>query len=171
MNNELLIVIVPALIALVGVLVTIYFNSRQQRQQSRREDSQAFTAEKRAAYKQLWEELEQTNVSLRTGKLSLDKYDQAVQQVNSFILKQALFLDAEDQRVANQYLEALRQLAGIVEKYADQIPELQTDWASTQRDIPVKALMQFHAEEQAAVSRLDELRNQIIDKCRQVLQH
>jgi hypothetical protein len=169
MSQELLLVVIPALIALVGTLLTLYIMSRQQRQQTQQEIRKPFTTDQQAAYKALWDELESVHILLRTDEAALKRYNDALAQVNAFLMKNALYLDDSDKTLANEYLASLKQMTEIVNKYSDSLPQLARGWASTET-FAFETVKKFEQEEQVVVKHMEETRRKILDKCRRVLQ-
>lgn len=170
MSQDVLLVLIPALIALVGTLITVYISVRQQRQQSHQEGGKPYTADQQAAYKALWDELEEVHVMMRTQSSALLKYNTALSQVNGFILKNAPYLDNDDQRLANQYLDALKRITEIVNAHYTQNPDSQAagDWGKTDT-FAAPAMREFTPEEQAVVKQMEDARQKILDKCRRIL--
>lgn len=79
---ETLKIIVPATIALLGIVVGYYQWKRSQVQ--KRYD--AFVDENRTTYRELWNKLEDVHVKLRTNDVTLESFRNLVTDVNSFIL-------------------------------------------------------------------------------------
>jgi hypothetical protein len=170
MSQELLLVLIPALIALGGTLFTVYFTVRQQRQQQKQDGSKPFTADQQAAYKGLWDKLEEVHVMMRTTDSALLKYNAALSEVNAFVLKNALYLDNDDQKLANQYLDSLKQITEIVNAHYTQNPESEAarTWSITET-MAAPAMREFTPEEQAVIEKMETIRQKILEKCRRVL--
>lgn len=166
--NELLLVIGPALIALLCSLVTVYVTMWLHRRVTRREISKPFMRDRQAAYKALWDNLERVHTLFRTEGVTLDKYDDAFRGVNIFMVENALYLDDDEQEAVNLYLIDLRRLREILNKYDGLIPQLFHECGITAA-IDTRAIQKFHAEEQQAVEDLEKARRQILEKCRFVL--
>ncbi|NJR12966.1 hypothetical protein HC776_03740 [bacterium] len=122
----------------------------------------------RRPIKRLWDLLEEIHLQFRTDESALNKYSTAITQVNSFLIKNALYLDEQDQNLARTYLTSLKALTEIVNKYRDDVPQLAAGWDST-ATFSTSMVQQFQQEEKAVVEALEGTRQQILDKCRRVL--
>lgn len=120
MSESTLQAVIPALIALVGTLLTVLVGLWQWRKQSSLQHSSQFVSDQQAAYKALWEKLEDAHIKLRVDNSSTANYKSFVQDVNSFILKQSLYLEQEDQTLANNYLQQLQDFAQYVQSSDDE---------------------------------------------------
>jgi hypothetical protein len=98
----------PALIALAGTALAVFVGYRQWKKQQDTARTSEFRLERQKTYKQLWEKLEDIHVQLRTQRVDTDEFRSLIRDVNSYILKQGLYLEAGDQRLANQYLSKVR---------------------------------------------------------------
>src|SRR5690348_13101923 len=100
-------VLIPALLALAGTLIATLFVYVQWRVSHRHTTREAYIAKRQAAYNELWDVLEATHVDLRLGKLNAQNFTETVRTLNTFLLKQAPFIDQQDTRLARQYLDTL----------------------------------------------------------------
>src|SRR5690242_6678559 len=116
MSDSTVQAIIPALIALLGTLLTIAVGIWQWRKQTQSQQrSTPFNTDKQAAYKALWENLESSHVKVRVENTNAADYKKIVQDINSFILKQSLYLDEADRTLANTYLSKLQAFANFVQ--------------------------------------------------------
>ncbi len=168
MSQEVLLVLIPALIALGGTLLTLYITMWSQRKQKQHDKGRQFTADQQAAYKSLWSVLEEIHLQFRTDEAALEKYGSAVTLVNSFLIKNAVYLDDEDQTLSHAYLGALKKLTEIVKDYSDEIPQLVHGWASTSV-FSMDMMKLFQEEERVVVEEMEATRKKILDKCRLIL--
>jgi hypothetical protein len=153
--------IVPALIALLGTLLTIAVGIWQWRRQNQAQRPNPFAADKQAAYKGLWDKLEEAHVKIRVENTNTVDYRKAVQDINGFILKQSLYLDEADRILANTYLKNLQAFSDFVQSSANE--SLKETWADTGAFPPeMTGAVRAYQEMEAA-------RNQILERCRKVL--
>jgi hypothetical protein len=161
MSESTLQAIIPALIALVGTLLTILIGVWQWRKQTTAGRTDQFQSDKQAAYKSLWDNLETAHITLRVDNHNPADYQKLVQTVNSFILKHALYLEDQDRLLANTYLKQLQAFAQYVQSSQD--TGLKETWADTGA---------FPPEMTAAIRAyrdMDETRQQILERCRKML--
>src|ERR1041384_1705607 len=112
--EDILKVAIPAAIALIGTIVTVLIGYRQwKRQQEASRYSTVFT-EKQSAYKELWNKLESVHIKLRTGDVSLAEFNNLVREVNSYILKNGLYIEEKDRQLSSQYLKAVFKMKEII---------------------------------------------------------
>ncbi|MBZ0290569.1 MAG: hypothetical protein K8I30_23295 [Anaerolineae bacterium] len=161
MSDSTIQAIVPALIALLGTLLTIAVGVWQWRRQNQAQRADPFKADKQAAYKALWDKLEDAHVKIRVENTDTADYKKVVQDINGFMLKQALYLDEADRILANTYLKNLQAFSDFVQSSANE--SLKETWADTGAFPPemtnaVRAYQQMEAA-----------RNQILERCRKVL--
>ena len=105
---------VATLIALVGSVLAILVGYRQWKRQQQTTREGEFRSQKQQTYKELWEKLEDVHIRLRTGVVSSDEFRSLIRDVNSYILKRGLYLEKEDQQLANQYLSKVREFTDLV---------------------------------------------------------
>jgi len=112
--NDILKNAIPALIALVGTVLAILIGYRQWKRQQDAARVSEFRTEKQKTYKELWEKLEDVHVRLRTGSVEGGEFHSLVRDVNSYILKRGLYLEGDDQALANQYLSKVCEFTSLV---------------------------------------------------------
>jgi hypothetical protein len=161
MSDSTIQAIVPALIALLGTLLTIAVGIWQWRKQNQTQHAKPFAADKQAAYKALWEKLEDAHVKIRVENTNPADYKKAVQDINGFILKQSLYLDESDRALANTYLSKLQEFSNFVQSSENE--SLKETWADTGAFPPeMTNAVRAYQEMEAA-------RNQILERCRKIL--
>lgn len=162
MSESTINAIVPAIIALIGTLLTIYVGFWQWRKQTRIQQTSPFVSEKQTAYKGLWERLEAVHVKMRVEILDPAETKKLLQETNDFILKQSLYLDAADYALANDYLKKLQQFTDLVKEGND--PKLKQDWEITGPIAPeIPQTLNLYRE-------LEQIRTELLEKCRSVVQ-
>src|SRR5713101_4705205 len=112
--NDILKNAIPALIALVGTVLALLIGYRQWKRQQDTSRVGEFRTQKQQTYKELWEKLEDVHVRLRTEVVGSDEFSFLIRDVNSYILKRGLYLENDDQALANQYLSKVRQFTNLV---------------------------------------------------------
>lgn len=105
---------VPAFIALLGTVLAVLIGYRQWKRQQDTTRAGEFTSRKQQSYKELWEKLENVHIRLRTEAVGSEEFRSLVRDVNSFILKQDLYLEKDDQQLANRYLSKVREFTELV---------------------------------------------------------
>ena len=112
--NDVLKNAVPALVALVGTVLAILIGYRQWKRQQDATLRSEFRTQKQHTYRELWEKLEDVHVRLRTELVGNDEFNSLVRDVNSYILKHGLYLENDDQALANRYLSKVREFTSLV---------------------------------------------------------
>lgn len=158
-------IVLPALIALIGTIIAIVAGYRQWKRQQASSREESFFAEKRTAYKGLWEKLEEVHITLRTEEVSRSDFNQLVLGVNSYILKHALFLDEKDQDLSNQYLQAVRRLKEAIAASNDERAE---EAMSTSMAIP-RDVIDDAQDIRAKADEVDLIRNSILERIRNII--
>jgi hypothetical protein len=108
--NDIAKVALPATIALLGTLGGLFFAYRQSRRRFREEAESAFNAEKRAAYKTLWERLEDAHAYARSLSVERPRFDTMIREVNLQMLRTEVYLAADERDLVNRYLQHLVKL-------------------------------------------------------------
>ncbi len=165
MSEDTLNAIVPALIALAGTLITVYIGIWQWRSTRNTERSQRYSQQQQDSYRGLWEKLEAVHIQLRVDRVDSDQHTKLVQDVNSYILKNAIYLDDADHTAANQYLKVLRDYEQLIREMGDD--EMGEAWEIT-ASIPTNTVEHVQKFKQTSET-LDHYRQQILEKCRKVL--
>jgi hypothetical protein len=153
-------VLIPALIGLIGTLLTILVGVWQWRKQQQQTRTVAFTSERQTAYTTLWEKLEAVHVRLRTSAGDEAIIRPLVQDVNAFILQHRLHLDSQDHQLANEYLNALQAYDQAIRAQSD--PALKADWEDTRPMPPVTGILETHQQ-------VEKLRSQLLNRYQTVV--
>jgi hypothetical protein len=156
---------VPALIALVGTLVAIFIGYRQWKSQRDQTRSQKFQEGRELAYKQLWEKLEEVHLKVRSDSVGKRDFDELVQEVNAYLLKNSLYVAKADRKLATEYLDAVWKLSQLVAKSKDK--RIQSEWAKT-GPLPADALDEYR-ELQTAWKIAEESRDKAVARFQNVL--
>jgi hypothetical protein len=139
---------------------------RQWRRQQETTRFSTFVIEKQSAYKGLWEKLEDVHIKVRTEEVSQAEFNVLLREVNSYILRHALYLNDEDQVLSNEYLRMVFRFKEVLMNSVP--PEAQEYFFLT-----VEALPQSLAHEATELRSLgretDRIRKSIISRCRDVI--
>jgi hypothetical protein len=136
--------LIPALIALIGTLLTILVGVWQWRKQQQQARTASFNSDRQTAYKTLWEKVEAVHIKLRTSAGDEAAIRSLVQDVNGFILQNRLHLEAQDHQLANEYLKALQTYDQAIRTQSD--PALKADWEDTRPMPPVTGILEVHQQ-------------------------
>lgn len=112
--NEALKSLLPAIVALIGTLVVALLGYRQWKRGQDSARSAEFRSEKQKVYKELWERIENIHVRLRTLSIDAQQFNSFLTEVNSYVLRNELFLEKDLQRLVNDYLKKLREFTVLV---------------------------------------------------------
>lgn len=112
--SEELKVLVPAVLALVGTAITVYFGYRQWKGQQKSTVETPLRASRQQAYEELWQKLEEVHILLRTETVDDESFQKLRLAVNSQILKSSLYLDEIDRELANEYIQTVRRYVQLL---------------------------------------------------------
>jgi len=163
--TDILKVVVPATIALIGTILTIWFGYHQWKRQQDAARSGTYVTEKQSAYKELWVMLENVHIKLRTDEVSQQEFRILVLEVNSYILRQSLYLDDYDRELSNQYLKAVRRMKEAVLEFGDEESEFE---AVTTGAMPAEVIT-FAKEYRESVRQVDQLRGKLVERFRTIV--
>ena len=114
-----MIIAVPALITLVGTLITVLIGYRQWHQRRDTEGSRDFQNERRIAYKQLWDFLAEVKFKMLAGVKDRKEIDNLLSKTIALIRKHSAYIEHEDGVVAIQYLEDFYEFRQLIPNIAD----------------------------------------------------
>jgi hypothetical protein len=153
--NEYLKILLPVLVALVVASLAY----RQWKKQPEKTLKAEYLKNKQLVYKELWEKLEDIHVRLRTEIMGKPEFRNSIIEINSYILRNQIFLEDTDQEQTNEYLKTIYELAKVIKasgyeeiegttsetldntpvskKDAPHYEEIEEDWAQTARNMPI----------------------------------
>jgi len=132
--TELLKVMVPAILALIGTLVTVLIGYKQWKRQQETTWQGKFQSDRQVAYQLLWELVTGVENNIRDSRVpDRARLDLRLMEVNRFILENSLHIDNADGTAAIQYLQDYYEL-GTLNQVASSGYVRQT-WLST-NEIP-----------------------------------
>ncbi len=156
---------VPALIALAGTVLALLLGYRQWKRQQDTSRENEFRTQRQQTYIQLWEKLEDVHVRLRTEVVGGDEFRVLVRDVNSYLLKRSLFLEDDDQALANRYLSKVREFAELVA--ACDSEDLKRAFSDTEAIPP--AVVRFARESGEVQAEVNRIREELLVRYRGVL--
>jgi len=90
--------------------------------------------EKQNIYKELWNKIEEIHITLRADKINNVEFDKLRTILNSYILKNSLFIDEKDQQLSNNYLKEVYRFAEHLRQ--SNIPDAEIEWNVTGPVLP-----------------------------------
>jgi hypothetical protein len=163
--SDILKIAIPATIAFIGTLITVTLGYRQWKRQQDASRSATYLTEKQTAYKDLWRKLEDVHLKLRTDDVTEPDFRALVLDVNSYIIRNSLYLDDQDRESSNQYLRAVRRMKELVVLSGDQeVQDAMTDSLL----IPPRVTSDAR-ELGACVREVDSLRAMLIERFRKMV--
>jgi hypothetical protein len=151
--------ILTSLIGLAGTLSVAYFGYRQWRAGQRTSSRSELLASRRQIYQELWKMVETVHTDLRADPTKhLASLKHHVAQINSYILKNEIYLANGDHALVDSYLQALGEMV---------------NWIQREGDSATKAAMSDTAEiprDALAVARAYGLRDKLKARIRKVLE-
>jgi len=163
--NDYLKVAVPAFIGLIGTLLAIYFGYRQWKRQRSADRYEKGHQDRQLAYKDLMQQIEDVHIKLRVDQVTRNQFQQMLTGINSFLLKNALYIDQSDQKLVDDYLSHTYRFMKLVAGSGDQ--QLKQDWAKTAE--PSADTLQGAKELQSARTEVERLRNALLKKGKAVV--
>jgi hypothetical protein len=163
--NDALKTVIPSLIALTGTVAVALVGYRQWKRQQDTSRESDYRTQRQQTYKELWEKLEDIHVRLRTEEVGGDEFSSLVRDVNSFILKRGLYLERDDQDLANCYLSKVREFTDLVRACGS--PEAKISMSKTETLPP--PVVQFAQESGRIQGEVNELREQLLVRYRKAL--
>lgn len=120
---------VAALIALLGTLTVAFIGFYQWRKKRLDDDASATRQPRRKAYQDLWVRLEEINIKLRESASNPSLFS-LLKEVNEFFLRNSLWFKDGEQKLINEYVNALDRLrVAVYEKgSADVVHAYQRTW-------------------------------------------
>jgi hypothetical protein len=128
-NEQIMKVLVPALLALFGTGFGLWLGQRRWSTELRMKKRRAFDARRYAAYEELWRIVESAHITIRTGRPETSEVHQLSEQVNAFRLQNAIFLEPLDSELSNRYFNSVVRLAKAIAESGSR--ELQERFALT----------------------------------------
>jgi hypothetical protein len=111
-------ILLPALIGLLGTLIVALLGYRQWRRKHALERAGSVIPEKQAAYKTIWNKLEDVHLFVRSEPYNRERFLELVRIVNIEMMRSGLLLEGGEKALVNDYLQALEALAMTLESDA-----------------------------------------------------
>ncbi len=114
MYDELAKAAVPALVGLLGTLFGLWVGQSRWSSELRLKKRRAFDAKRHVAYEELWIIVENGHITLRVDVSEVAEVRKLEQHINSFRMRNAIYLDAEDSVLAGTYFSTVVKLATAI---------------------------------------------------------
>ena len=99
---------------MLSAAVTLTVAGLGYRQWKKGARSGAYLADREAAYKSVWQALEDLHLYVRTNAFEAEAFDRLVRAANAQMIRSGLHLDEADQVAARRYMESLKQLGTLL---------------------------------------------------------
>jgi hypothetical protein len=97
----------------IGAVVALTVAGLGYLQWRRTKRSGRYIEDREAAYKAVWQALEEIHLYVRTGDFDAPTFDELMKKANTLLIQQGLYISDEDKDRAGGYIAALREL-GLV---------------------------------------------------------
>lgn len=157
--------ILAAFIALAGTIIAALIGFRQWKKQQDASRLAAFQTERRHVYKELWDMLEEMHLNMRSDEMGREEFTSRITRVNSFVLKNSLYIDKKDSQLATQYINSVFELSKLIKRSRDK--RAKRDWDITS-ELPPDTLAEADTIK-AAWNTVNEHRDRVVAKFQRVL--
>jgi ABC-type multidrug transport system fused ATPase/permease subunit len=148
----------PAVLGLVGTIITVLVTVYLARRQARRTRQQQYGDKSSTVYDELWERLEGIHIAIRTERFDEERLSDRLRELNSFILAKSIYLDDEDRALANDYIHKVKRFGDTVQLHGrDQDKQRLNETGAMNPD----AIRDVLAQEEAAMSVRERIRTKI----------
>ena len=127
--------------------------------------SQKFQEDRELAYKQLWEKLEDVHLKVCTDLVGKSEFDELVQDVNAYVLKNSLYVEKADSKLTAEYLDSVWKVSQLVAKSKNK--RIKNEWSIT-GPLPADALDEYK-ELQTAWKVVEELCDKVVARFQSIL--
>lgn len=93
------------------------------------------------------------------------EFDGLVKDVNVYILKNSLYIEKTDQKLAKEYLDSVWAVSQLIAKSKDK--RVKSEWTKTSQ-LPAEALSEYK-ELQAVWKAVDESRDKVVSRFQSIL--
>ena len=158
--SDLLKIVISALLTLIGVLSGLafgYYKWKIERQEKR---SSEYFSKRREVYQVFFDKLEDAHVKMRLSDMDEEDFTLFVIDVNSHLLRSAVYMDREDTELANKYLTNLFHLKQKIQNSNNE--QRKRNWQQT-------IVIVYDRDADAYEAKVEYSRQQIINKVRHIL--
>ena len=120
---------ISAFIAFIGTVIVVTVGYRQWKRQQDTEAKKRFQDKRKEIYEKLWEMLEEIHIYIRSGEMNYLDILEKQSEVNSFIIKNSLYIEKEDTDITNCYLTGVIWVSRLIAQSKDK--RLKDVWAIT----------------------------------------
>ncbi len=105
--------------AAIGAVATVLVGLLGYRQWKRTKRSGSFIQDREAAYKSIWEALEEVHIYVRGQRYQQDEFDRLVREANTRLIRHALHIDESDRMLAAAYMDALAGVGRVLAEMSE----------------------------------------------------
>ncbi len=139
--NDTVKTLAPALIALIGTIITAVLGYIQWKRQHKTERYLKINNDKRTAYKKLWGIVENAHIKIRDTKITQEDLSNLIKEIVFFSIENSLSIDESDGQLAIQYVESLFRLDNLVTKSNNK--EIEQQWRQTNISLNLPTKMEL----------------------------
>src|ERR1700681_242669 len=129
-----------AIIALLGTVIGIYVGFRKSQEDRDSGRFGQYEKDRQGVYRDLWDRVEQFNVRVKVERVEATELSAYLQSLNAFMLRSGIYLDDDDRRLVNQYVEAVYDFHKVVRDSG--IQEAEVPLGQTQQ-IPLEVVKAY----------------------------
>ena len=150
---------IKEVVGAIGAVVVGFLGLYQWRRTKR---SGRFLEDREAAYKAIWDALEEVHLYVRSENFSDSAFDEHVRIANTLMIKHGLHISQQDNKLASEYMDALKAMGTVLAKMASDHP--------TRREFYITSAFPAMPDDLApAFSRLTTARDTLIDSFRKAV--
>jgi hypothetical protein len=138
--DEIVKLTIPAIIALLGTIIAVLLSYLQWKRQHDTEAKRKFLDDRKKIYEKLWQMLEEIHIYIRSNSMDYRKIIEKESEVNSYILKNSLFIEKEDTNITKEYLGGVIWVSRLIAQSRDK--RLKDAWRLT-GSLPLDTLEEF----------------------------
>ncbi len=106
--------LIAAVLAFIGTVLGVYFAHMRWLREKSLERYSLYEAERQSAYRELWQRVESLNIMIRVQEVTEQDFLSHLQDLNSFILANGIYLEDQDRVLANEYTRAVFSFSSAV---------------------------------------------------------
>jgi len=153
-------------LGLTGTLAVAALGYWQWRRTQR---SGSYLQDRTAAYKEVWDALEEINLYVRRGQFDKERFDALVREANTRIIKHGLHVAEKDRDLAAAYMRALEAVGEVLSQ-----PGVDVAFKQVQDDMAVTASGKLLPTGMAdvyrdAIQEMERSRKRVIDSFRRMI--
>jgi hypothetical protein len=145
----------------LGALVTFAVAGLGYLQWKRTRRSGGYIQDREAAYKAVWQSLEEIHLYVRGGAFDRSAFGELMRRTNTLLIQHGLHIEESDKREVARYIEALRRLGALFpELKSDEAAVARREFADTMsgRAVPPELIQAFAEYEAARTATMENFR-------------